>query len=259
LDWDSLEDFVHDQERCFVVDFTFDTPTMAKLAEIVGQHLVWIDHHQGVIGDPAYRSLGPIKGIRDASRAACVLTWGFVSEAPLPIVLALLGDRDTGSHEYQDTARAMHAFWVSQGCPGPHDSFWPAMLAHDRLGQVAGPISQGMRCLAYQRENLMAAIRRLGQPMALGDDTQVLRINQIGSAELGHAAHQMGFDLVHCWAAVPGVRWPKVMIRHSFYGRPGHPVNCLEIAQHYGGGGHVKAAGCETQWPVVIDNYGPFI
>jgi len=247
LDWSVFDDFKKDDDECWVVDFSFAPEVMEKITEVAGEKFYWIDHHKGIIDDPAYAALlARTKGVREVGPAACVLAWAMVCEAPLPIGLALIGDRDTGSHQYGDTGRQLHAYWMSEGKPGPDNFFWEHLFGYENLADLAGALVKGKRCLEYQRQVLADLINRIGvwDRYSTFAGVQVLRINHVGSSELGQIGHRLGAHLVHCWA-----KMPNGVLRHSLYGAADAPVNCLAIAKAHGGGGHVKAAGCETDGP----------
>jgi len=108
-------DRVDKAEPVFILDFSLEVKDMEKLLQIT-EDVYWIDHHGSSIRKFEEHWAGnEIKGLRDESKAGCVLTYIYCSEffegkkkRYVPIFIQLIGDRDIWAWKYGKRSRLFH-------------------------------------------------------------------------------------------------------------------------------------------------------
>jgi len=96
---------VDPSEKLFMVDFSLQPfQKMAKLTEMIGMNLVWIDHHKTAMDEhkqwnnehPAYLA---IDGVRKNGIGACRLVWEYLYPGRhIPTFIKLLAEYDVWNH-----------------------------------------------------------------------------------------------------------------------------------------------------------------
>lgn len=96
---------INPSEKLFMCDFSLQPfQKMAKLAELIGMNLIWIDHHKSAMDEheqwnsdhPAYLA---IDGIRKDGIGACQLVWeSLYVDRIIPTFIKLLAEYDVWNH-----------------------------------------------------------------------------------------------------------------------------------------------------------------
>lgn len=223
------------------VDFSYspeDTLTLRGVARSVTQ----LDHHAtaaerwGVSPQDKHAAVIDEPGstfIYSSVESGAEMAWRILSPGlPVPSLISYIGDRDLWSFQLPNS-RAINAYI---------DSLPRTVAAYDHLNELLST-EQG-RCEAWMGgERIMAVNEKLVEQMAgraiLGSLKGYLCafVNApVLQSEVGEALYTKH---PHCIAVM---WWPEDDGLHlSFRSRPG--IECVSLAQEYGGGGHAQAAG----------------
>ncbi len=210
-------------QKLMIVDFSYSRWVCDELA--LKYVLVVIDHHES-----AQRELkGAEYAVFDMDQAGCVLTWKYMTDAPVPDLLLFVQDRDLwrwelpGSQEVNTYISAM-----------PNDFVvWNSFDLETAL--IAGEMICAFRDRQVARV-VKSAVVSLGEK-----GLQVVSVNcaenvgEVGEALLDEFP---GADYASVWR----VKLSSEKIINSLRSRKGG-VNVAEIAELFGGGGHCNAAG----------------
>lgn len=87
-----------------IVDFSFNYEDMIYIKNNSAD-MIWIDHHKTIFDKmPTLANDNILKGKRDTTKSACMLTWEhFNSEEEVPLSVKLIDDYDMWRHEYPET------------------------------------------------------------------------------------------------------------------------------------------------------------
>jgi len=229
-----------DGHKVIMVDVSF--PKIIMLQYMDFNDLVWLDHHISAIKDVG--DIGDeIKGMRDPEFAACELTWKyFFPEDPMPEIVRLLGRYDCFGHkgtdeelkvlEFQYGARAN--FFDPETCYQALCN-WSANLEHTI--QIAGYQIYNYLCVEAQQIYAKRFTIKIGEYYFAAVNQE--RFNPINFGINYHndkANDNYYYDGFACFWYNKG-NWI-----FSLYNDNGQ-VDCSEICDTFGGGGHKGAAG----------------
>lgn len=219
-----------------VVDFSF--PDMDKLAE-AADNLVWIDHHETAKKLQAATWDDPtIHGIRSIDLSACELVWSYYFPGiRMPNAIKWIGDRDTWkfNHNPQTNLFCAAAFVeISE----PEDPVWKDLL-RTILGSPKEQrmLETGAALLGARQQRIQRVVKHGARIRFEGFNTLIINANE-DISELGQYIYKdLGYELAIIYSIDEtfGVRCSLRSNRKE--------VNCAEIAQKFGGGGHKGAAG----------------
>lgn len=107
-------DLIKKADRIFILDFSIEPVDMTRIIHESTENIVWIDHHQSAIEkygdyrwlscDQQERGAAGIRGIRESGVSGCELTWTYLMPDEIPRFVRLIGDRDTWSWNFDETA-----------------------------------------------------------------------------------------------------------------------------------------------------------
>lgn len=220
-------------DATILVDFSF--PNMYALA-IACNYLVWIDHHETVRTQQQDAWYDPtLFGIRSVDLSACELTWNcYFPGIRMPNAIKWIGDRDTWkfNHNPQTNLFCAAAFVEISD---PEDPVWNDLL-HD------GPKEQemleiGASLLGARQQRIEHAVKHGARIRFEGLNALIVNATE-DISELGEYIYKkLGYELAIIYSIDEtfGVRCSLRTNQKS--------INCAEIAQKFGGGGHPGAAG----------------
>lgn len=239
--WDPED--VKEASAVYVVDFTF--PDMEVLAEAAGNKLVWIDHHRTAMEQHAvlWDSL-EVDGNRSLDLSGCELTWNYLRDATeMPHAVQYIGDRDMWEFELRNTkafCAAAHAIIES-----PDDSVWFRLLEKYDAEVVTEFIKIGETLLKAQERRVQTLYNSGIDCEMFGYRCRVINATS-DISEVGEYVYQHPkYELAVMWFVAAG----KIIVSLR-----SDSVDCAEIAQKYGGGGHKGAAG----FTVKLEDSYPF-
>lgn len=249
---DPIPDFMQwpPGDTIYLLDVSFPKPTMIGLWSAFQSRFIWIDHHESAI---ELCKDFPIPGLRRVGVAACALMWEYLfghnGLSPLPPGLKLISkydvwDKSDGCWKTH-TLPYQFGLNVNNGnCPDPqtpagiefcHPSDSEGALHHK--GRILKVITQGKAALAALQNQFKFETDRYGYTREFAG-LRALCINapNISSMRLEESFDPDRHDLMLIWCV--STRGIKV----SLYSTKS-VVDCSVLAQRYGGGGHVGAAG----------------
>lgn len=226
--WDTEE--VKQAEKVYVVDFTF--PDMEALAEVAGDKLVWCDHHKTAMEQHKDLWESEVDGIRSLELSGCELTWSYcyyLRSSPLSV--KYIGDRDMWKFEHSET-KAFCA-GINAVIESPLDEDWNFILSSGYPEVIDDTIRIGEILLKTQ-ERRVKRLFESGSPCEIHGCNALIVNSTSDISELGEYIYTHGFELAVIWH----VKSEKIIVSLR-----SNTVDCAEIAQKYGGGGHKGAAG----------------
>jgi len=252
----------------WVLDFSFQPEQeMNRIAEELGDRLVWIDHHDTSIqAEQKYPELKACKGIRSNGKAGCVLTWEYLYQRPIPGIVEMVGEFDiwnrTDEERWETEIRPLVAYLDSIEIDPKYpdaQAFWNRVLndgkdehwteVHAKV--LADAIEKGnvlKTCLDAKQDSKMKHCGFTGT--FAGHKAVMINDNSGGSLKFERVFYPPDFDLMVGFE-FDGSRWHV-----GLYTVHTDSIHCGNIAHRLGqvegpyktGGGHRGAAGFETTW-----------
>lgn len=225
----------------WVVDFSFDNMVWLKdkLATMYKADLIWCDHHESAIKKNANANVHGIWGLRTVGRAGCELTYEYIHKEEAPTLIQYLSTYDVWDKERMNWDDVMYVQYGARYYVGL--SVERAVKLLDAVGE--GDMSIGT--LAHTGEVILTWTDQINEGYvkcsafegticgvkAVFMNTNVFNSNAFKSYE-GEYEVMVPF------------RYEKTgLVRFSIYADHNDKVNCAEMAERFGGGGHVGAAG----------------
>ena len=229
IPWDHIEK----ADRVVVVDFSFPLEDMQRMAR--GREFIWVDHHKSALVELAGASHGWI-GLRDITKAACVLTWNyFFPERKVPRAIILIGDRDIWKWAEADTGPFTEGLHVRE-TQADNDALWVPLLDEDPETMKA-ILDEGKRLREIRLEEIKNKIDHTGFEVEF-EGHRTLAINASGNGDFGQRGRDLGYEIVYCYE--DQMQRDILTTVVTLFSRQ---ADVSEIARKYGGGGHLNAAG----------------
>ncbi len=220
----------------FMVDFSVDAQSMARLIELAFVQFIWIDHHISAI--EALPAFSDIPGIRRDGTAASKLAWRFCFDSErMPQAVKYIGDRDVWKFRYGDMTRYFYELYKTTPDTTPVGKIWDTWLDPDYNLEV--DIQKGRVMFETSRRQLKLIAERFGVAAKIaGTEHTMLKINHAGSGDMGEVVRDLGYDVCHCF--IETERGGDMVRINSLYSET---VDVGSLAVTRGGGGHKAAAG----------------
>lgn len=235
-DYDGREipwDLIAKTNRVIVVDFSFPLEDMQKMA--MGREFIWIDHHKSALTGLNETSRG-WPGLRDITKAACVLTWNyFFPERKIPRAIILIGDRDIWSWAEADTGAFTEGLHVRE-TRADNDALWVPLLEEEPKAMKV-ILNEGKRLREIRLSEIEQKVERIGFEVEF-EGHRTLAINDSGNGDFGQRGRDLGFEIVYCYE--DQMQRDTLTTVVTLFSRQ---ADVSVIARKYGGGGHANAAG----------------
>jgi len=249
IGYDYGEQFPWDRIReglVIMVDVSLPMLDMLKLAKMCGHNLIWIDHHVSAINDfKEFIGEGETfcKAILEDGIAACEGAWKYLfPEEVIPHAVKLLGIYDTwrqdDGHNDWNAVVMPFQYGMRAKCNSP-ETFPMEMLDDERPHYDT--MKQGDAILSFQRMQNEANCRK--------NAFEILFTGKRAIALCGGPFNSGTFDSVYD----PGQHDLMMPFQYNGNGEwtvslytTKEDIDCSEIAKKFGGGGHRKAAGFQT-------------
>ena len=201
--------------------------------------LIWIDHHISAVKDYE-ASASSIHGIRDISKAACMLTWNYFYPNKEPNwAVKYIEDVDIWKWEFEDDSKLFFAgleLWDFT----PKSFIWDYLFGEDADAMVDKLKREGEFVDRFKVSFWKEIVSSFGFPLTFEGYTNCYACNQGKSGSNLFKSLESQFDIV-----IPFVYDGKSkQWRVSLFSKT---VDVSEIAKKFGGGGHKRAAGFETK------------
>ena len=218
-------DDIEKDERIYIVDFSFKPEVMEKIL-LKTNEIVWIDHHKTAM---EYKYSQPIRGTRSNQYSGCELTWlWFYPDIEMPWAIKFIGDRDTWTWHYEESAYFNLGLMLKQH--QPEDTIWIDLFNNRYYKSMIkyGKICKIFRdnfCNDYATSYGFETTFEAQKCFAMG-------LYMFGSEAFGDRIDT--YDMLISFEFV-GDKW--------IVGLYSKKVDVSVICKAYGGGGHTGAGG----------------
>ena len=230
-------DEIEKNEHIYILDFCLEDETMLDKLIKITKNLIVIDHHQTSL---EIKGLKDLDGIRDVSKAACVLTWEFFhkKEDRIPDAVEYIGDMDAWIWNEREISEPFTTALMMEPHK-PKDEIWDKLiydpLYHKHISKL---IQEGKICVKFRKTISEDYMTKYGFEVDFE----------------GKKCFACGF---YAFGSMPfGYRIKKYDICISFeyngdkflYGLySDNKVDVSKIAEKYKGGGHKGASGFSSK------------
>lgn len=239
MDTEFIYSAIDKDTTLFVVDVSFPKDVMLDLESKVFQ-FVWIDHHISAMKDMAGHS---ISGIQNTEDSACKLAWEyFYGEDNTPPVIDLLSIYDSwkraivGEEMWNEVVMPFQ-YRMRGLVSSPEDLIPYLAYEEENLDRI---IDDGKTILKYVKNQNKKDVEGAFERIIDGHRAICMNTVNFNSMAFEDIWDENKYDIM-----VPfrfdGEKWA-----FSFYtDKTG--IDCSRIAKKFGGGGHMKAAGCTVK------------
>lgn len=237
-----------------MIDVSLPMPEMLAVANSA-THLTWIDHHRSAIADyVAYfdeNKSSRITAVLQDGIAACEIAWKhFFPDKPIPEAIKLLGEYDTwrnGDKDRWDNVVMPFQYGMREVCHSP-ESFPPILFMNDAK-MINYVKLKGDTILSYQKMMNNRAAKTLSfEAEFLG--FRAICMNSGGAnSQLFESVYDENKHDIMMPFVFNGKLW-----KYSIYTTK-DGIDCSALAKKMGGGGHLKAAGFETDF--LLEEFQP--
>lgn len=225
-------------EEVYVLDFSLDLPTYAKLA-MVNRKVMTVDHHKGAL-ETLQKSAEHknVDFIYDVEHSGAALAWKLFGpdEMKSPILVQHIEDRDIWTWRLDNTAEYLQWLFL-QGIEDPYQ-MWQLirMFQHSEYTRQSA-LAQGAALVRQLKLSVQDSCRKAFATNIVGFDC-ICAASTINQSEMGNyllGVHE--FAKVAVIFEMDGLDTIKCSLRSR-------DDSALKMAKHFGGGGHERAAGC---------------
>ena len=238
-------------EQVFIVDYSFTEPTKHQLTGILAKtkDVVWLDHHLSSqelldndkeLNDTFFNHycdcamVNPHATI-DMEKSGAMLVWEYFNpEVEAPEYIKYIDDYDRWVHQYEESI--LYKLFVESYMHEPWDEIWEDMLYRDMLSMV----NEGGVIKRFDD------VKNTKEARAISFESTILGIPCIAICKPGNSS-----ALAEKFSQYPlGIvfQYRNGTYTYSVYSKT---VNCKEIAEYFGGGGHKGAAGFTSDYIVL--------
>jgi oligoribonuclease NrnB/cAMP/cGMP phosphodiesterase (DHH superfamily) len=231
--WDSIK---YDDD-VWMVDFTIQ-PYQDMFRLNNSCKLTWIDHHKTSIDWAKEHEFYP-DGDRDIKFAGCELVWKYIHPGEeIPLAVKLLGRYDVWDHSDERTLPFQYGMRFEAPLPD-NTPWWDTLLRYDE--EVDSILEIGKIIQEYQENGYASTCKSAGFDL----EWEGLKWTAINGPYRGSGVHKSRFDREK-YDAMMGFWWNGKQWTFSLT-TDKEGVCVSDIATKYGGGGHQKAAGFESE------------
>ena len=227
---------IGNKDVVFVADLNLEGESLKNLEGIArkNKRVYWCDHHPSSV---EYK--GKIKGYRDSSMSGVALSYLFLTKKiineknfnNLPLSVKLVSDFDIWSFKFKETWTFHCAMLGEETDPRYINNIWSKLLSGE-----CNPSSftkNGVIISKYLDINNRKNCEEMGYVTTFeGLSTFCINLPKVNFGE-----NKKKYDLCVSWHYIGNGLYQYSLRTDKEY------VNCKEIAEKYGGGGHIKASG----------------
>ena len=254
------------QREVYILDFSFPRETMHHLFA-TAKRVVWLDHHKtafeiwcgdfvkgATFTEKSYQGLHYV--LLNDNKSGALLAWEyFHPDTEVPALIRHIDDRDRWQFKLEGS-RELHAALQSYR-PWNFEQWkdYISPLAHEWL------FDEGRAILRAQEQNIASMLKQarkceiLWNPTSLpGEDTPLNKFRTSVGLALNAPIHQseIGHELANQSSTYGLVWYMDVGDRVKCSLRSNGEYDVSAIARAFGGGGHLNAAGFETDIETLI-------
>lgn len=265
---DLIHDNVDGGDEVFIVDFTLSPSDFQSLIGYA-KEVTWIDHHEpkfkmyddvfNLGGQVPHKDWHKVKGIREHGKAGCELTWEYLHEhEPMPLAVYYTGRWDVWDHRNNNTIPFNRGMSICDTNPKDPESleFWAELFKNDRSGgnRNLNALDQVIQFGLIAEKMKAEYDRFIGRNAYYVPNWEGYRTVALNSSVFDsycifeHDEKFMPFDpeVLIWYTQIPNGKW-----KYSIRAYPGTYTNVNEIAQKFGGNGHVTSSGFVTDECVI--------
>lgn len=245
---------IHRNEIIYIVDYSIPTDEMDKLLSIT-PNVIYIDHHKSAI--EKYKNYDKeIAGLRYDGIAGCMLTYCYLAcmidnesgkvvnefdpifADTAPTFTKLVADYDVWTFKYGDRTREFEKGMTIYPRE-PQDQIWFDLLTEESLGtfglpRLSGICEQGRTIMSYRKSLMKDYCSNKGFEAKLcGYKCYAVNMAMMGTDDFV-IDNADDYDLLISFS-FDGVMWN--------YSLRSTKIDCANLAEMFGGGGHKGAAG----------------
>lgn len=230
--------------QLFIVDFTPVTEADWKSLTDKTNSIIWIDHHGKNIAKFKYFDKC-LDGLRVESRpSGAMCTWQFLfPQVPVPDPILYISDYDCWVYDYGLTTKSFIA-GMDTIPHSPTDVIWSKLLNVDNREEMdeetQSVIQKGKIILDYKKEASKKVIRKCAFVCDFEGQQIVACNHPNANASMFDCIDRTQYPLVSLFYS----NGEKVIV--GLYTEDSD-IDCCELAQKYGGGGHKGASGFECE------------
>jgi len=235
---------IEKEDIVYIVDFTPSTDADFERIVHSAKRVIWIDHHGKNIAQHKFydECLDGLRVEKEPSGAGC--TWEFLFPGvPTPEAVMLVSDYDCWNFHYGIATKSFEAGLKT--CPHmPDDSIWDGLLDENdqarREKETRNVTNAGQTVLKFRKEFFTDIVKK-GAFVCNFEGHKILACNMpnVGS-NLFEGIDTSDFDIVSTFHS----NGNKIIV--GLYSE-NETVDCAELAQKRGGGGHKGASGFECE------------
>jgi nanoRNase/pAp phosphatase (c-di-AMP/oligoRNAs hydrolase) len=216
---------IQKDEMVFIVDYALKDEEFQRLMETT-KNIVWIDHHKTSIG-----RFPTMTGVREVNEAACIYTWKYFYDEPVPICVRYIADNDTFSGKYGDKT-VFFANGVTIFDTNPRASKWKNWLNLKYMPVDEVAIGQ---LVTQHRVRTNKELMKDWAFETKFEGFTCLAVNSHGNSRIFDSIDKAQYDILMTFM-FDGCKY-----QISLYTTK--DIDVSEIARKCGGGGHKQAAG----------------
>ncbi|MCK9460583.1 MAG: hypothetical protein M0R80_13170 [Proteobacteria bacterium] len=235
-------EIISKDEDVYIVDFSFNQTDFEKLQTITN-NIVWIDHHASCLKYPYTKEFGRSDwcNFHDKGPSGCELTWMFMEYGKFPpSIVEMIGDYDSWRLQIPNSS-ALH-IGLKLYDTHPTSKFWSNIF--NGITNLDEIIIKGNACNQYRDAYCKNLIKDFGFK------TEILGIKAFACNQYRFGSQGFG-DLMNKYQVCIAFIFNGTEYVYSLYSTD-PKINCAEICQKFGGGGHKGAAGFHSKELVIL-------
>lgn len=231
-------------DKLFIVDFTPSAEADWMRILNVTKDVIWIDHHTANIKKHKFYDMS-IEGLRvDTKPSGAGATWQYLfPDVPAPDAVTYTSDYDTWTYDYGLATKTFEA-GMSALDYTPQGRVWMDLLSDDKMLQkdTMQLVQDAGRIVIEYRKRWNTDVVNQCAFGCEFEGYKVIACNapNVNSTLFDSIPNKNEFDILSVFKSTGD----KIIV--SLYSED-ESVNCAELAQKHGGGGHPGAAGFECQ------------
>ena len=234
-------------ERVYFVDYSFSTSTIDRLRKIleISDDVIWIDHHQSSIealeeNPDLYDHENLTIFVINKKISGAGLTWMYINNekdlSNAPLYIKLVSDYDCWILHNKDAMLFKHGM-MSIEYNKPTSIVWSNLKYNDYINSI---IEKGKAIEGYIKADCKSYLDKFSFEAKLpGYNYKILACNRKENSIL------FGDEIYKYDIVCPFVFNGDVFIYSLFSSK--EYINCKEIAESFGGGGHISASGFSSK------------